>query len=101
MLRRTRVFYFNKVTGNNITVDNAQEYESLSKPYMLSTSDSEERNNNSSLTFAELRGLIDSGNIALIPNNKIIPNRMNDGSPSESTLAPKRKPWEGATIMKE
>ena len=69
------------MTGNNITVDDAREYEFLSKTYALSTSNSEQGNDSESqvLTFAELKELIESGNIALIPNNKIIPNRLNVG----------------------
>lgn len=62
-------------------MDDAREYESLSKTYTLSTSNSEQGNDSESqvLTFAELKGLIESGNIALIPNNKIIPDRLNVG----------------------
>jgi len=46
------------------------------------------------LTLAELKELIESGNLDKIPNNKIIPETLNDAPPSQSTAPTKKKPWE-------
>ncbi|KAF5348025.1 hypothetical protein D9758_010037 [Tetrapyrgos nigripes] len=48
------------------------------------------------LTFAQLKALIESGNIDQIPNNKKIPDNLNDAPASESTAQTKKKPWEVA-----
>lgn len=117
ILRRTRVFYFNKTTGNSITLDEAREFEeSLPKeaPSQLGTStttsplatapgptptsdktQSEEEPR--VLTFAELKELIESGRLDQIPNNKIIPNDLNEAPPSQSTTQTRKKPWEIAS----
>jgi len=42
-------------------------------------SDSPITDENRVLTFAELKGLIESGNLDKIPNNKIIPETLNVG----------------------
>lgn len=62
-------------------MDDTREFESPSKTYALYTSNSEQSNDSESqvLTFAKLKELIEAGNIALIPNNKTIPNRLNVG----------------------
>jgi len=80
--RRTRVFYFNKITGSSITANEARDYE-LSQTRVL--------------TFGELKELIESGNVDKIPNNKIIPEKLNDALPSQSTAPTKKKPWEMET----
>lgn len=64
------------------------------------------------LTFAELQELITTGRVDGIPNNKIIPGGLNvrcfpgissiiltviqEGQPSMSTAAVRKKPWEVA-----
>lgn len=117
ILRRTRVFYFNKyggwpfylfstwtfflgvftyptiyrTSGNSITLDEAREYEASSQEgptpkssttvVPLPTSSSSDQLNNEEepriLTFAELKDLIETGQLDQIPNNKVIPGGLN------------------------
>jgi len=60
-------------------MDEAREYElSLLSSTTQSTEGSTEPNDeNRVLTFAELTELIETGNVDKIPNNKIIPERLN------------------------
>ncbi|KAF8062178.1 hypothetical protein FPV67DRAFT_1507419 [Lyophyllum atratum] len=104
ILRRTRVFYFNRVTGNSLSMDEARNYE-----YALRGTRTEEEPNappnppeqpiiNSDetriLTLTELQELIESGRIDQIPNNKVIPELLNDAPPSQSVSPARKKPWE-------
>ncbi|KAF5384340.1 hypothetical protein D9615_003380 [Tricholomella constricta] len=108
ILRRTRVFYFNRVTGHSISMDEAREYEfslraTNQEPEDDSTAhSSKEPTANSDetrvLTFAELQELIESGKVDQIPNNKVIPERLNDAPPSQSTAPARKKPWELAAV---
>ncbi|KAF9467203.1 hypothetical protein BDZ94DRAFT_1249839 [Collybia nuda] len=105
ILRRTRVFYFNRVTGNSILMDEARDYELshresndtgagvISQPMDESTPDETRV-----LTFAELQELIETGKVDQIPNNKIIPEAINDATPSESKTPARKKPWEVETV---
>jgi len=70
---------FTRITGSTITMDEAREYElSLLSSTTQSTEGSTEPNDeNRVLTFAELTELIETGNVDKIPNNKIIPERLN------------------------
>ncbi|TEB32704.1 hypothetical protein FA13DRAFT_1754360 [Coprinellus micaceus] len=81
MLRRTRVFYFNKMTGNALTMDEARDYERRSKAPRV-------------LSFAELKELIESGRVDQIPNNKFIPEKLSEEAPSQSIAPARKKPWE-------
>ncbi|PPQ77950.1 hypothetical protein CVT25_015425 [Psilocybe cyanescens] len=95
MVRRTRVFYFNKITGNSITLEEVRDYElSPGQPAIGSAAADEETR---VLTFAELKELIETGNVDKIPNNKIIPDGLNDAPPSQSNAPMPKKPWETAT----
>ncbi|KAJ7291305.1 hypothetical protein C8J57DRAFT_1272188 [Mycena rebaudengoi] len=111
ILRRTRVFYFNSVTGNSITMDEAREYEQ-SHPsnipretlplHQLPVSPSAEEQIPPQeppviLSFAQLQELIEAGKADQIPNNKIIPEEINDAPPSTSTAPARKKPWETET----
>ncbi|KAH8981927.1 hypothetical protein EDB86DRAFT_3086629 [Lactarius hatsudake] len=49
------------------------------------------------LTFAELQALIDQGKTDEIPNNKHIPDALNDAVPSQSSAPQRKKPWEVAS----
>lgn len=108
ILRRTRVFYFNKTSGNSITLDEAREYDQHSQkgsiattpaaivaPLPTSLSD-QTRNEEETrvLSFAELKELIEAGRLDQIPNNKVIPNDLNEAYPSSSTTPTRKKPWE-------
>ncbi|KAJ7481464.1 hypothetical protein FB451DRAFT_1236139 [Mycena latifolia] len=108
ILRRTRVFYFNRVTGNTISMDAAREYEWQSQQRTRAStvagpsSDSLAANPVPStegdepvvLSFAQLQALIEAGKADQIPNNKIIPEDLNDAAPSTSVAPARKKPWE-------
>ncbi|KAJ6464153.1 hypothetical protein C8R47DRAFT_73547 [Mycena vitilis] len=104
ILRRTRVFYFNRVTGNTITMDEAREFEQAQKAHShagdasLSAAvplhDTAASTEPVVLSFAQLQALIEAGKADQIPNNKIIPDELNDAAPSESAAVVRKKPWE-------
>ncbi|RDB17059.1 hypothetical protein Hypma_001778 [Hypsizygus marmoreus] len=105
ILRRTRVFYFNRVTGNSVSMDEAREYEYALKGAASHGSgdmDAQPAASQSNiddddtrvLTFAELQELIETGKVDQIPHNKVIPEVLNAASPSESTVPARKKPWE-------
>ncbi|KAF9645236.1 hypothetical protein BDM02DRAFT_3101690 [Thelephora ganbajun] len=98
-LRLSRVFYFNKVTGNSITLDDALSFES--SVHLVDRHRPTEQQQQQAvgeepptLTFAELKALIEQGKTDGIPNNKLIPNILNNTPPSENTGQIRRKPWE-------
>ena len=74
-------FFMPRMTGSSITMDEARDYE-----LSLSSTDNGERptsttneadDENRVLTLAELKELIESGDMDKIPNNKIIPEKLN------------------------
>jgi len=79
---RARVFYFNRITGSSLDINQVRDYEASKK------SESE------FLTFAQLQELIESGRVDEIPNNKTISGELNADSPSQSTAPARKKPWE-------
>ncbi|KAJ7056929.1 hypothetical protein C8F01DRAFT_1152789 [Mycena amicta] len=116
IFRRTRVFYFNRVTGQDLSIDAVREYELsllpaqaqapvseaqapqddiVSPPHEAVTTDPSEP---VVLTFAQLKALIEAGKEDEIPNNKIIPEGLNEQSPSVSSAPVRRKPWEAETV---
>ncbi|XP_006455203.1 hypothetical protein AGABI2DRAFT_75362 [Agaricus bisporus var. bisporus H97] len=115
LLRRIRVFYFNKTTGNSITIDEVKAYEqslnqqdleleSLSPPStgpVAATTTvptpSQTTEDTKILSFAEIKELIEAGRLDEIPNNKIIPDSLNDETPSASIVPARKKPWEIAS----
>ncbi|KAF8208140.1 hypothetical protein K438DRAFT_1813486 [Mycena galopus ATCC 62051] len=108
ILRRTRVFYFNRVTGHAISMDDAREFEHAQRTTGADVSDSALVSSVSAddtstdaeavvLSFAELQALIEAGKADQIPNNKIIPDELNDEAPSTSTAPVRKKPWEVST----
>jgi len=48
------------------------------------------------LTFNELKELIEQGKTDNIPNNKLIPDILNEAAPSESKAPIRAKPWESS-----
>ncbi|KAF8639177.1 hypothetical protein AX17_001664 [Amanita inopinata Kibby_2008] len=48
------------------------------------------------LSFSQLQELIASGRVDEIPNNKVIPDKLNDAQPSASIAPARKKPWEVA-----
>ncbi|KAJ7721052.1 hypothetical protein B0H16DRAFT_380004 [Mycena metata] len=103
ILRRTRVFYFNRMTGHAITMDEAREFEHAQRvadapplPDVPATTNDEEP---VVLSFAQLQALIETGREDQIPNNKTIPDDLNDATPSASAAPVRRKPWEVETAQ--
>ncbi|KAK7460989.1 hypothetical protein VKT23_008916 [Stygiomarasmius scandens] len=123
MLRQIKVFFFNRVTGNSLTPEQVETYENeingsiqaVTSPIpaeMSTTSTNTEQVTMSPsagetsqaptpnseepqiLTFAQIRALIESGNIDQIPNNKQIPENLNEATPSQSATPTRKKPWE-------
>ncbi|KAJ3507369.1 hypothetical protein NLJ89_g6338 [Agrocybe chaxingu] len=84
----------------SITVDEAREYEqsrgSVASASATSTTNApvEVDEETRILTFAELKELIESGKVDQIPNNKVIPEAINEAPPSQSTVGVRKKPWE-------
>ncbi|KIY49855.1 hypothetical protein FISHEDRAFT_40906 [Fistulina hepatica ATCC 64428] len=108
ILRRIRVFYFNRVTGQDLSIDDARELEHKrgihiteveivleSSPsegldlFLYSTAQEE-----TPLTFEQLKSLLESGNLDEIPNNRVIPDDLNPEPPSVSSASARLKPWE-------
>lgn len=95
MLRLSRVFYFNKVTGNSITFEDALSFESSARSVAHEQRDGKATGEEApTLSFAELKELIEQGKTEGIPNNKLIPDVLNDAPPSEYTGQIRKKPWE-------
>ncbi|THV02178.1 hypothetical protein K435DRAFT_717444 [Dendrothele bispora CBS 962.96] len=131
-LRQIKVFYFNRVTGNSLTVDEVNAHEKETKtnssleissspnsatpqpstlPMSLSSSITGSDSSNSAvdatisspdepqiLSFAQIKALIESGNLDQIPNNKKIPEDLNEAAPSQSNVPSRKKPWETAAL---
>ncbi|PFH51165.1 hypothetical protein AMATHDRAFT_75135 [Amanita thiersii Skay4041] len=115
-LRRSRVFYFNRVTGNSITLDQAQQAEqtfttdshnqgisatSESTGSTSSQNEAQATEEVQSLTFAQLQELIAAGRLDEIPNNKIIPDKLNEEQASLSSAPARKKPWEIAKTSED
>ncbi|KAJ7178084.1 hypothetical protein C8R46DRAFT_1212799 [Mycena filopes] len=99
ILRRTRVFYFNRVTGHAISMDEAREFEHARRaeaPPDAAAAPAPTTDDGEPvvLSFAQLQALIEAGRADQIPNNKIIPEDLNDAAPSASAAPVRRKPWE-------
>ncbi|KAK7042500.1 MFS general substrate transporter [Favolaschia claudopus] len=101
ILRRTRVFYFNRVTGHAITMEEAREFEHTQKEAGVDVSSHSSTSNSDSatavLSFAKLQALIEAGKEDQIPNNKLIPDILNEDVPSASAAPVRKKPWEIST----
>ncbi|EGO00992.1 hypothetical protein SERLA73DRAFT_159574 [Serpula lacrymans var. lacrymans S7.3] len=106
ILRRTRIFYFNRIASQQLTPENVAAYEqNLNIAHMNPTSaplnsscpyPDTQRNESRTLSFAELKALIEEGKTENIPNNRVIPESLNEAPPSESTAPVRKKPWEVA-----
>jgi len=104
-LRRSRIFYFNQAYGCNISESDAKQAEG-DRAYVHSTPEAtvirvQDQEVSPSipeaprtLTFAELQSLIKQGKTDEIPNNKHIPDTINEAVPSQSSAPQRKKPWE-------
>ncbi|PCH37547.1 hypothetical protein WOLCODRAFT_128568 [Wolfiporia cocos MD-104 SS10] len=104
IVRRSELFYFNRKYGYSISLEDARARQCASA-LELSAEESQPTPSLSSippappeeprtLTFAELKVLIEQGKTDQIPNNRIIPNELNKSPPSTSAASVRRKPWE-------
>ncbi|KAG2159443.1 uncharacterized protein EDB93DRAFT_1075020, partial [Suillus bovinus] len=98
---RTQLFYFNRVAGQNLTVEDVRSHQNtVNSQNLTATTDLSPPSSNSRdgetrlLTFAELTMLIEQGKTDNIPNNKVIPEMLNDAPPSTSIALVRKKPWE-------
>ncbi|KAI0718521.1 hypothetical protein C8T65DRAFT_638253 [Cerioporus squamosus] len=97
ILLRSEVFYFNRLYGSSITVEEARlarTSRTASAPSPTSTPAPSTEEEPQTLTFAQLKALIEQGRTDEIPNNKVIPNVLSAEAPSESKAAVRKKPWE-------
>ncbi|KAI9428434.1 hypothetical protein H4582DRAFT_1878862 [Lactarius indigo] len=113
LLRKSRVFYFNQAHGCDISESDAKQVEVEGvgvnrAPWQITDMVSFSADRRSApevptaqaartLTFAELQALIDQGKTDEIPNNKHIPDALNDAAPSQSSAPQRKKPWEVAS----
>lgn len=84
IILRTQLFYFNRVAGQHLTVEdvrshqNTMDIQNLTVTMDLSASSSDSGDGETRmLTFAELTMLIQQGKTDNIPNNKVIPETLN------------------------
>ncbi|KAF8553489.1 hypothetical protein OG21DRAFT_1523105 [Imleria badia] len=100
LILKTKVFYFNRISHEDVqdcyTAD-FDRFHAQSGNECSQTSLGTDRGEMRVLTFVELKSLIEQGKTDNIPNNKIIPDILNDGISSESTAPLRRKPWELAS----
>ncbi|KAI0757191.1 hypothetical protein C8Q80DRAFT_82449 [Daedaleopsis nitida] len=107
ILMRSEVFYFNRMTGLSISVDDVREARRHTGGSQTFSSGSDLPATNSvapgphvgeeepqTLSFAQLKELIEQGRTDEIPNNKKIPDILSSEAPSESKTQARRKPWE-------
>lgn len=78
---QTQLFYFNRVTGQNLTAEDVRSHQDRADPRTFTetapSSSSYLDRENRPLTFAELKTLIEEGKTDSIPNNKDIPDTLN------------------------
>jgi len=92
VLQRSRLFYYNRLTGCHLTAEDIQLYRraEVRPQEQQPAQDVGQR----TLSFAELKELIESGKTDQIPNNRQIPNDLHTASPSTSSALVRKKPWE-------
>ena len=73
-----------RVTGNSLTLEDALDFESSARPVGDGRQTEQHQQaageETGTLTFAELKALIEQGKTDGIPNNKVIPNILNVSS---------------------
>ncbi|EIN14453.1 hypothetical protein PUNSTDRAFT_130080 [Punctularia strigosozonata HHB-11173 SS5] len=89
ILRKSRVFFFNRTYGTTLTVE---EVALLEREDIVPAQIPQEAP--PALSFAELKALIEQGELDQIPNNRRIPEGIHMEAPSESRAPVRKKPWE-------
>ncbi|KAK7040723.1 hypothetical protein VNI00_009629 [Paramarasmius palmivorus] len=94
--RKAKVFYFNRVTGNTLSIEEAETFEQASAKSsdVDPSADSSSQQQQESLTLAQIKEFIETGRADQLPNNKVIPGGLNEEPPSQSTATARKKPWE-------
>lgn len=83
-----------RVTGNSITLEDASSFESSTRLVDSNRRAEPEQQQQAvaedvhTLSFAELKALIEQGKTEGIPNNKLIPNVLNVSTPIHSHYSP-------------
>ncbi|KDQ12527.1 hypothetical protein BOTBODRAFT_417895 [Botryobasidium botryosum FD-172 SS1] len=111
---RAKAFYFSKVTGQDISWDGylawreanglgtpssahpTQEPEPKTTDPSVSTGSGGMDDAPLPMSFSAIAELISTGNLHLVPNNKLIPDGLNSQEPSKPQQKVPRKPWEAA-----
>ncbi|KAF8270008.1 hypothetical protein EI94DRAFT_1430430, partial [Lactarius quietus] len=96
LLRKSRVFYFNQCALPSLTQTLHLEIHSPQSSRMEHFRQPEVPVART-FTFTELQALIEQGKTDEIPNNKHIPDALNDAPPSQSSAPQRKKPWEVAS----
>ncbi|KAI0824553.1 hypothetical protein BC628DRAFT_1378319 [Trametes gibbosa] len=107
IMLRSEVFYFNRLVGSSLTIDDARRARQARTVPQYSSTESistaaavevaladSDQPAPQMLSLAQLKALIEEGRTDEIPNNKVIPNVLSSEPPSESRAAPPKKPWE-------
>jgi len=84
IILQMQLFYFNRVTGQALTAEDVRPRQGTADPHNVteamnlprSSSNCQDRETRS-LTFAELKTLIELGKTDDVPNNKVIPDVLN------------------------
>ncbi|KIJ16286.1 hypothetical protein PAXINDRAFT_75482 [Paxillus involutus ATCC 200175] len=104
LILKTQLFYFNRATGHNINLEDLQARytadldRSPPRGNQYTQASSETQHEEApNLTFTELKSLIEQGKTENIPNNKVIPDTLNDAAPTRSNAPLRKKPWEVAS----
>ncbi|KAI0795555.1 hypothetical protein C8Q75DRAFT_456411 [Abortiporus biennis] len=101
VLRRAPLFYFNRKFSQSLNLEDVKLYEEKISQQDTGSPEEPATKEPRTLTFAELKELIEQGKTDQIPNNRVIPNDLNPANPSQSTASLRRKPWETDRVAEE
>ncbi|KAJ8082180.1 hypothetical protein PM082_008027 [Marasmius tenuissimus] len=114
IVRKARLFYFNRITGGGLTfedvaaaeegvrhaVDSSKEKSRapVQASAVLGNPETEQEQEGKEeptvLTLAQIKEFIETGRTDQLPNNKVIPDGLNEKPPTESVAPARKKPWE-------
>ncbi|KAI7903953.1 uncharacterized protein BX663DRAFT_505852 [Cokeromyces recurvatus] len=92
LVERAKIFYYTKFI-ENFDIEEYKTWKKGSQETMMKGKDMNEKENSATrFTFQEIVDMIEKG--IEIPGIKQIPNVLNEGTPSESKMLARPKPWE-------